>query len=144
MIIKSVEQTQKNKALTLILNTFLHFEAPDYTDEGINTFKALLHDKNFIDSLEMYGAFKDDEILGVIATRNSGSHIVLLFVDINHQRQGIATKLFHSTLKNFPAEIITVNASPFAVEAYKHLGFKATGNEQVKDGIRFTPMIFKI
>lgn len=143
MEIKLIEETHKDKAFQLIIDTFLRFEAKNYSEEGIETFKTLLHDNNFIDSLEMYGAFKNDNLIGVIATRNSGSHIVLLFVDGKYQRKGIAKELFNNVLKEFPAEIITVNSSNYAVGVYKRLGFTATKNEQIKDGIRFTPMIYK-
>lgn len=39
---------------------------------------------------------------------------------------------------------ITVNASPYAIEAYHHLGFVDTAKEQTVNGIRFTPMSYSI
>jgi len=143
MKIKLIKSIDKDKAFKLVIDTFLRFEAQDYGEEGINTFKTLLHDNEFIKSLEMYGAFDGEDLIGVIATRNSGSHIVLLFVDGNHHRKGIAKELFNNVLKQFSSEIITVNSSPYAINAYKRLGFTATKKEQIKDGIRFTPMIYK-
>ena len=59
-------------------------------------------------------------------------------------RQGIARALFSAlrdhcrTAPDTPR--ITVNSSPYAVEAYRRLGFRATGGERTVDGIRFTPM----
>lgn len=143
MVIRVIEQSQKQKAIDLIIDTFMHFVAPDYSQEGIDAFKTFLYDKKLSTSLEMYGAYENDKIVGVIATRNSGSHIVLLFVDKNYQHMGIAKKLFDNILKNFESEIITVNSSPFAVNAYKRLGFKITKNQQIKDGIKFIPMVYK-
>jgi len=43
-------------------------------------------------------------------------------------------KVFH--------EKITVNSSPYAVKIYEKLGFVPDGNEQMVDGIRFTPMTY--
>ncbi len=37
-------------------------------------------------------------------------------------------------------EQITVNASPYAVPVYEKLGFQAVDDEQLTDGIRYTPM----
>lgn len=59
-------------------------------------------------------------------------------------RQGIARALF-STLRDHcrtapDTPRITVNSSPYAVGAYRRLGFRATGDERTVDGIRFTPM----
>ena len=36
---------------------------------------------------------------------------------------------------------ITVNSSPYAVDAYERLGFCKKGEQQEKDGIIFVPMI---
>ena len=41
-------------------------------------------------------------------------------------------------------EEITVNSSPYAVEAYRRLGFVDVDNEKLLDGIRFTPMIYHV
>ena len=81
--------------------------------------------------------------MGIIAlTRRS--HLCLLFVEKACHRQGIARALF-STLRDHcrtapDTPRITVNSSPYAVGAYRRLGFRATGDERTVDGIRFTPM----
>jgi predicted GNAT family N-acyltransferase len=36
--------------------------------------------------------------------------------------------------------VYTVNSSPYAVEFYEKRGFEKVSEEQLKDGIRFTPM----
>lgn len=38
-------------------------------------------------------------------------------------------------------EKLTVHAAPYAVEAYKRLGFVATDSERTEDGVRYTPML---
>jgi len=44
--------------------------------------------------LRTYGAFQNERLVGVIATRSSGGHIALFFVDGTYQRQGIGKALF--------------------------------------------------
>ena len=42
-------------ALELIWVTFLQFEEPDYSDEGIQTFRSFIDDEDIIASLEFWG-----------------------------------------------------------------------------------------
>jgi GNAT superfamily N-acetyltransferase len=90
----------------------------------------------------MVGAYQDRELIGIIATRSNGSHIALFFVEGNHHRQGIGRKMFQVVAQNCTTADITVNSSPFATEAYHHLGFVDTDQEQNVNGIRFIPMKF--
>jgi len=141
--IESISKKHHEAAINLVLSVFLQYEACDYSQEGINTFMAFISNPESIDSLEFYGAFiNDDEIIGVIATRNNGNHIALFFVDGRYQRQGIGRKLFQVVLEKSMGNKITVNSSPYAVEIYKKLGFTADTDEQIKEGIRFTPMTY--
>lgn len=79
---------------------------------------------------------------GIIATRNNGNHIALFFVNSKYHRQGIGRKLFEVVVQNSTGEKITVNSSPYAVKVYKKLGFVPDSEEQIVDGIRFTPMTY--
>ncbi len=142
-VCKLTEESDRKSALNLVLQVFMEYEAPDYIEEGINTFKNFLSDREQTDKLEMYGAFEGAAIVGVIASRNDGCHISLFFVDGKHHRKGIGRLLFNTLLKNTASEQITVNSSPYAVEIYKRLGFVSTNSEQTTDGIRYTPMVYK-
>jgi hypothetical protein len=75
MLIKNIEADQRNDALLLVEKTFMEYEAPDYSDEGISSFMKILGDDGFINSIKMTGAFIDDKLVGIIATRNNGNHI---------------------------------------------------------------------
>lgn len=92
--------------------------------------------------LKIYGAYLNNKIVGVIATRNNGNHISLFFVDGKYHRQGIGRKLFETILQKSTGEKITVNSSSYAVEVYKKLDFESDTDEQIVDGIRFTPMTY--
>lgn len=121
MEINKVTQAEKANAMHLVWEVFLEFEAPEYTKEGVKTFRDFITDKNQTDSLEIYGAYETGELAGVIATRNEGSHIALFFVDKKYHRQGIGRKLWEAVLRNSPAETITVHSSPYVGEIYRKL-----------------------
>ena len=143
MEIKKLMQSEKTDAINLVWNVFLKFEAPDYLDEGINTFRDFINNEDAIDGLEMYGAYENGSLIGVIATRNEGNHIALFFVHGKYHRKGIGRKLFEVVLKNSTLELITVNSSPYATEIYHKLGFVDTDIEQTKEGMRFKPMKYQ-
>ena len=92
----------------------------------------------------MLGAFADGRLVGVIATRSAGAHIALFFVEREYQGRGIGKKLFQRMLGGVPVSRLTVNSSPFAVPIYHKLGFLDTDKEQTVNGLRFTPMAYKI
>lgn len=140
MLIKPDDAQGRAEALKLALDVFMQYEAPEYSEEGVKAFTRFIEDAHHHSNLTMYGAYAADKIVGVIATRNEGKHISLFFVDGRYHRQGIGKALFHEALQYCPGDTMTVNSSPYAVEAYRHLGFVATDGEQLVDGIRFTPM----
>ena len=66
-----------------------------------------------------------------------------IFVKGEYHRQGIGRKLIEIVIKNSTSDSITVNSSPYAIEIYKHFGFSVMQEEQITDGIRYTPMLLK-
>jgi len=132
-------ETQK-KALALALDVFMEFEAPDYTIEGVEEFKMTLKSQEFLSKLEYHIALENDQIIGMIATRNEGKHIALLFVEKEWQRKGIGKKLCEHLIQQDKTAILTVNSSPYGHEFYKRIGFVDTDTEQTVNGIRFFPM----
>ena len=66
-----------------------------------------------------------------------------MFVDEEFHKMGIGRKLVYA-LRELEKQLggyrLTVNASPYGVGFYHKIGFVDTNIEQVKDGIRFTPM----
>lgn len=144
MNIKKIDKNNTKEALLLVRRVFSTFEAPDYSEEGVEEFYRSISDKNYLAQLTMYGAFNKNQLTGVIASRNSGSHIALFFVDSEFHRQGTGRKLFEELLKDCKSDRITVNSSPYAVSVYQKLDFKCTDKEQTVKGIRFTPMELEI
>ncbi|MCL2697830.1 MAG: GNAT family N-acetyltransferase [Oscillospiraceae bacterium] len=149
-MIKEIGSNDLEQALDLVNKVFSEFVAVDYSERGKNTFQNYLDKKyeEVFSNLEsgnkkMWGYFRGDKIIGVIATRDI-SHIALMFVDKQHHRKGIAKKLFSAVLEelNDKQDVtqITVNSSPYAVTVYECLGFEKTGEQQEKDGIIYIPM----
>lgn len=137
--IKILDEKEIENALSLVWKVFSEYEAPDYTQDGVNEFYNSIHDENYLSTLSVYGAFTDGELVGVIATRNEGKHIALFFVDGKYHRQGIGKKLFQTVR----TDKMTVNSSPYAVPIYTKLGFAVVNSEQLVNGLRFTPMKLK-
>ena len=133
MEIKRIDSTQIDLAIDLIWTTFLQFEAPDYSEEGVQSFKTL----------EFWGAYDHKELKGVIATNENRKHICCFFVKAQYHNQGIGRKLWEYLQKNSHSKIITVNSSPYAVPIYRKLGFVDISAEQLSDGMRYTPMKFE-
>lgn len=141
------ENLKQSGAMELVWRVFLEFEAPDYSEEGIQEFKRFIDLEEAAQRMDagemlLWGCFGEERLVGVIAGRLPG-HVSLLFVDKKYHRQGIARALYHIMVDYYRAGgccEITVNSSPYAVEAYRRLGFVETGPEQTVNGLRFTPM----
>lgn len=152
--LRKVKSDEVDEALSLALETFMEFEAPDYKPEGAETFRALLSDENFIQGYKrgicpMYAAFDNGKIIGLIGMRENKTHINLVFVKKEYHRKGIATEIFGFLLEDLRREKpelseITLNSSPYGLPFYLHLGFIPQSEELEKDGIRYTPMKFGV
>lgn len=147
-IIKKVSAEDLDRAFNLIWNTFLEFVAPDYSKEGIDTFKVnYIENDNFRSNFKngkqiMYGAYCNENLAGVISI-SSNNNVSCAFVDKKYQRNGIATMLFNQIileLKEKNVEKITLNASPYALPFYHSIGFKELDEKKEFQGIVYTPM----
>lgn len=137
--IRKILKEEMEEAIKLVWTVFLEFEAPDYTEEGIIEFKKTIDDELWIENRDFYGAFNENKIIGVIATKDT-THIALFFVDGKFHNQGIGRKLYNKINKLNKQNYFTVNSSLYAHEIYKHLGFVDTDKEQCIKGIKFYPM----
>lgn len=129
-------------AAELSWDVFCQFEAPEYSEEGIQTFRSYLEDKEALTAMQWFGAFENGVLIGTLAVREK-QHISLFFVRSEYQGKGYGKQLFAQMKAAFTGNNITVNAARYAVPIYQCLGFMPTDSEQLKNGIRFTPMIFR-
>ena len=139
MEIRKVKKEELKDTVDLAWNVFLKFEAPDYSEEGIEEFRSSIYDPEFVSKLEVYGAFEEDKIIGMIATRDV-NHIAMYFVDEKYQGQGIGRKLYDTVCEVNTDNFFTANASPYAKEIYEHMGFECLQGMQQVNGIKFYPM----
>lgn len=153
--IRKIKSEEVETALELALEVFMEFEAPDYGLDGVKTFKKdIIENEEYIKSAKklespIYAAFDGEKIVGLIGMRSSKMHINLVFTKKDYHRKGIATKIFRYLIEDILKEKpdlkeITLNSSPYGLPFYKHIGFVALSEEQLMNGIRYTPMIYKI
>ena len=136
-------------ALDLVWEVFEEFEVPDYEEMGIQTFRHFIEYSHMVEKvrqgeMKFWGCYLNNYLVGVEALRE-GQHISLLFVRGRFHHLGIATHLVEIAVAAVEAQdpkirAVTVNASPYAVEFYRKIGFIKLKEEQQADGIRFTPM----
>ena len=95
-----------------------------------------------MDELTIYGAFCNNELVGIMGSKNEGKHISLFFIKPIYHRRGIGRKLFDYayTLNGLSTTEITVNASTYAVPLYESLGFQPIGDAQCYHGLTSIPM----
>ena len=79
-------------ALELTWEVFQQFEAPEYTQEGIDFFRASLDDTHRTKKLHFYGAFDGTELIGTLCMRQP-QHIGDFFVRAAYHRRGILAAL---------------------------------------------------
>jgi len=120
--------------------------------DTVDEFKRFIAPEHIADKMasgefKLWGAFDGEAPVGIIAL-GPPLRIALLSVEKRYHRQGIARKLFSAALNDKTRtdghNKITVNASPYAVNIYRRLGFVQTNTEQTVNGLRFTPMECKI
>jgi ribosomal protein S18 acetylase RimI-like enzyme len=146
--IRTLQREEWTDAMDLAWRTFMEFEAADYTEEGIENFRRFirddkLHELFVLGMYEVYAAYVDDRLVGMISLR-SGNHISLLFVDREYHKCGIGTALIDylelQLRQRKKYHTMTVDAAPYGLLFYHKLGFCDTEREQDTDGIKYTPM----
>lgn len=144
MKIKQLRTREMDKAISLVWDVFLEYEAEKYSKEGKKAFGDAIHSEEYLRTIKAYGAFEGKELLGVIATREEGSHVALFFVHGKHHGEGIGRSLWNAVLEDNTSETITVHSSLFAVPVYRKLGFEQTGDVKEEGGIQYVPMRYRM
>ncbi len=153
--IRRITSEEVDEALSLALEVFMEFEAPDYGPEGTASFKRdIIENELFISQCRqgvcpIYAAFDGGKIIGIMGMRANKTHINLVFTKKAYHHQGVATALFEYLKQDLLRESpdlkeITLNASPYGKGFYLHIGFVPQSEEQERNGIRFTPMKYLI
>lgn len=143
MTIKELTIDEIRDALPLVWDVFCKYEAVNYPIDGKEAFYQAIHSEEYLRMLTAYGAFDEERLVGIIATRCEGTHIALFFVDGEYHRRGIGRSLFEYCVKSNTSKQITVHSSEYAVEVYSKLGFVQTMERREEGGIHFVPMKFE-
>lgn len=140
MIIRQLNNFEYEKAITLALDVFIECGSANFDANGLQTFKSFIHNEELMSELTIFGAFDNDALIGIIGTKNAGSHISLFFIHPKFHRMSVGRQLFDFAYVNRLKTQITVNSSSYAVKFYKSLGFSKIADEQETNGLRYTPM----
>ena len=149
---RAMQPGEEHTVCEMVARVFMVFVAPEYTEQGIQEFLKYaqpdaLHQRVQENHFVLV-AIHQGRMVGVIEMRNH-DHVSLLFVDGAFHRQGISRELLRRALdicrQRHPGlTTVTVNSSPYAVEAYHRLDFTIASPEQQKNGIRFVPMTLDV
>lgn len=153
--IRKIVSSEVDSAMHLALEVFMQFEAPDYHPSGVETFKRdIVENPEYLEKARqgvcpIYFAFDGDNIVALMGMRSNKKHINLVFTKKEYHRRGIARAIFqyllNDVLKENPSlEALTLNSSPYGLPFYLAIGFVALSEEQEINGIRFTPMKYRI
>ena len=132
----------------LVMRAFDEFVAPDLPEGGRETFSDYASPARMAERQRgTVVAVSEGRAVGVgcVGRRYEVPHIDLLFVEKEMHGQGvgreIVRRLLEITRENDPAaELVTVNATRYAVPFYARVGFAPSGEERVMAGIISTPM----
>lgn len=150
--VRPAYQNEWESIVELAWLTFLRFDAADYTQEGIDSFREFITDvtlhRMFKEgSYQVFVALDGEKIIGMISLRNE-THISLLFVDREYHKRGVGRSLIQYLCNYLLTEMnqwkVTVDAAPYAVAFYHKMGFYDLGPVAYSKGITYTPMIFML
>lgn len=155
IMIRKITGAEVESAMTLALEVFMEFEAPDYGPAGVDTFKKdIVENPEYLENAcqglcPIYGAFDADKLVAIMGMRSSKTHINLVFTKKEYHRKGIARAVWNYLLNDRLREMpelkeLTLNSSPYGLPFYLSIGFVPQGAEQTINGIRFTPMKYTI
>ena len=130
-----------DECLDTVWRVFSEFEVPIFPPEGASTYKSRIEKTRKDKDITFYGAQHNGKIVGVLGIYEN-SHIGYFYIDKEYHGLGIARDLFN-LVKNEHRGSITVNAMPYGVPVYTHLGFVPTDSQQCVNGVIFTPMRYE-
>lgn len=147
IIIRKATISDSHIISQLISNNAKALLQDDFEDGGLDFFLRTANNQSIKDYMEQgfiyWVALIDSNIVGVVAIKDF-RHLFHLFVDKKHHKKGIAKLLwdevFKCSLKVNEKKKFTLNSTTYALPVYERWGFLTTDKEQMRQGIRFTPM----
>ena len=131
----------------LLIAVSERYVLPDLSETGAQHFLGELKVETIREKLRsgfVFHVAEADGTLAGVAAMSSTTHLYFLFVDTPFQRRGLARRLLFEATADWRAadttEPLKVNASRFAVPAYRRLGFEPAGEREVRHGVAYYPM----
>ena len=152
IVYREIYPEEEKLVCEMVIECFNEFVAPEYSDEGVKEFVKYVDADCMKDRLKkgnfVLVAVDCNSIIGAIEMR-SYNHISLLFVKKEYFNRGIAKALLTKVIAkcrqvNTELKSIDVNSSPYAEKIYERLCFVKKDTEQIKNGIRFIPMVLQV
>ena len=150
--IRLLDASELQMAMDLAWKVFSEYQAPRLPDEAVEEMWATLDYEYMLHrygdgSVRLWGAFDDGRMVGMCVIRGL-SYLQLLYVDGEYQGQGVGTNLLKQAVLDCKKQDewldhLTVSAPITAAGFFEKLGFAATGDEEVLDGMAVVPMLLQ-
>ena len=130
-VIRPTEPTESDDVSALVQRGFAQFIAPDWESNAVSSFEVETSGdciRKLLGNATFHAVAEDrGQLIGFILMP-SPSLIGLLFVSPDRLRTGIARSLWQSARRHIETEFevvktVELNSSPYAVSAYRALGF---------------------
>jgi predicted N-acetyltransferase YhbS len=149
--IRKFKRADTKTVATLVAKTYEEFCSnegnPKAVDRYINYFNTKTSSRlqelegRFANAEIIYVALNNEKIVGMV--RGGRHRVSNLFVDGQHHRQGIGTrlmKIFEAAAKQKGSEHINIRASMYANKFYQKLGYKKTTGQRIFHGLKIQPL----
>lgn len=137
-----LKDNEKDGAIQFCIKVFTE----SYGESAIPSpeqFAKTLTRPGYKESLDLFGAYVDGKLAGVMGMRANSTYVALLYVDVHYQGTGLAGIIFRAMIEEYaPKGPIYILANYTKIEMYKHMGFVPTDEEQNVSGFRFVPMVY--
>ena len=72
-MIRKLDKTEYDRATSLALEVYIQCGAEDFDEEGLNSFKSFIFSEQLMNELVIYGAFDNENLVGIMGTKNEES-----------------------------------------------------------------------
>lgn len=146
-MIKKIKEENYDLAIELIKESYFATESKNDSLKGQVEFIIEITNKvDFINNLEMYGYFDNNQLLGIISITKD-YYIKHLFIKPNHLNQHIGSTLLDYIIeiaRNNNIKVITLDSSIYGYPFYLKKGFVKSDNTVTINGMSYIPMNKKI
>ena len=137
-----LREDEKDEAIQLCIKVFRESYG-DIPAPAHEQFSRSLTRPGYKESLDMYGAFADGRLIGVLGMKAGSTYLSLLYIDVNWQGTGLAGIMLRTMIGEYaPRGPVYTLASSSKVGMYRHIGFVPTDTEQSVNGFSFVPMAY--